>query len=135
MPATELTNVFLRCLLDLQTDEPCISFRFHPGSTRRPSAWRFRQRDSGGHPAFYNDTAAITYLLSLGFTLKEARNWGICGCIEPVVLGITDFQTNSSNFNVNKILEITLHNGYDPLTKKQLASKPEIRESLPVSGM
>ena len=120
----ELTNVFLRCLLDLQTDEPCISFRFHPGVNEETFRLAIQAaRDSGGHPAFYNDTAAITYLLSLGFTLKEARNWGICGCIEPVVLGITDFQTNSSNFNVNKILEITLHNGYDPLTKKQLGIK------------
>lgn len=120
----ELTNVFLRCLLDLQTDEPCISFRFHPGVNEETFRLAIQAAgDSGGHPAFYNDTAAITYLLSLGFTLKEARNWGICGCIEPVVLGITDFQTNSSNFNVNKILEITLHNGYDPLTKKQLGIK------------
>ena len=120
----ELTNVFLRCLLDLQTDEPCISFRFHPGVNEETFRLAIQAaRDSGGHPAFYNDTAAIAYLLSLGFTLKEARNWGICGCIEPVVLGITDFQTNSSNFNVNKILEITLHNGYDPLTKKQLGIK------------
>lgn len=117
----ELTNVFLRCLLDLQTDEPCISFRFHPGVNEETFRLAIKAaRDSGGHPAFYNDTAAITYLLSLGFTLKEARNWGICGCIEPVVCGITDFQTNSGNFNVNKILEITLHNGYDPVSKKQL---------------
>ena len=120
----ELTNVFLRCLLDLQTDEPCISFRFHPNVNEETFRLAIRAaRDTGGHPAFYNDTAAITYLLSLGFTLKEARNWGICGCIEPIVCGITDFQTNSGNFNVNKILEITLHNGFDPVSGKQLGIK------------
>lgn len=120
----ELTNVFLRCLLDLQTDEPCISFRFHPNINNESFRLAIRAaRDSGGHPAFYNDTTAITYLLSLGFTLKEARNWGICGCIEPIVCGITDFQTNAGNFNVNKILEITLHDGYDPVSKKQLGIK------------
>ncbi len=120
----ELTNVFLRCLLDLQTDEPCISFRFHKNVNEETFRLAIQAaRDTGGHPAFYNDDAAITYLLSLGFTLKEARNWGICGCIEPVVMGITDFQTNSGNFNVNKVLEITLHNGYDPVTKKQLGIK------------
>lgn len=120
----ELTNVFLRCLLDLQTDEPCISFRYH----RNISEETFRlaikaARDTGGHPAFYNDSSAITYLLSLGFTLKEARNWGICGCIEPIVVGKTDFQSNSGNFNTNKVLEIMLHNGFDPVSKKQLGIK------------
>lgn len=120
----ELTNVFLRCLLDLQTDEPCISFRYHQNVNEETFRLAIRAaRDTGGHPAFYNDSAAITYLLSLGFTLKEARNWGICGCIEPVVCGITDFQTNSANLNSNKILEITLHNGYDPVSKKQLGLK------------
>ena len=120
----ELTNVFLRCLLDLQTDEPCISFRFHRNVNEETFRLAIKAaRDTGGHPAFYNDDAAITYLLSLGFTLKEARNWGICGCIEPIVVGKTDFQTNAGNFNANKVLEIMLHNGYDPVTKKQLGIK------------
>ncbi len=120
----ELTNVFLRCLLDLQTDEPCISFRFHRNVNEETFRLAIKAaRDTGGHPAFYNDDAAITYLLSLGFTLKEARNWGICGCIEPIVVGKTDFQTNAGNFNSNKVLEIMLHNGYDPVTKKQLGIK------------
>ncbi len=120
----ELTNVFLRCLLDLQTDEPCISFRYHQNVNNETLRLAIKAaRDTGGHPAFYNDSSAITYLLSLGFTLKEARNWGICGCIEPIVCGITDFQTNSGNFNSNKVLEITLNNGFDPVTKKQLGPK------------
>lgn len=117
----ELTNVFLRCMRDLQTDEPCISFRFHPNVNEETFRLAIEAaRDSGGHPAFYNDTAAITYLLSLGFTLKEARNWGICGCIEPHVLGKTDFQSNPGYFNPLKIFNITLHNGYDPVTNQFL---------------
>jgi len=32
----ELTNVFLRCMRDLQTDEPCITFRFHPNINEEP---------------------------------------------------------------------------------------------------
>lgn len=120
----ELTNVFLRSMLDLQTDEPCISFRYHPNINEETFRLAIQAaRDTGGHPAFYNDTTAITYLLSLGFTLKEARNWGICGCIEPHVLGKTDFQSNPGYFNPNKVLDICLHNGYDPVTKLQLGLK------------
>ncbi len=120
----EVTDIFLRCLLNLQTDEPCISFRYHQNVNEETFRLAIRAaRDTGGHPAFYNDDSAIIYLLSLGFTLKEARNWGICGCIEPIVLGKTDFQSNSGNFNTNKVLEIALHDGVDPLTGKQLGPK------------
>lgn len=117
----ELTRVFLRCMRDLQTDEPCISFRFHPNVDEETFRLAIEvARDSGGHPAFYNDTTAISYLLSLGFTLKEARNWGICGCIEPHSLGITDFQSNPGYFNPLKVLDVCLHNGYDPVTNQML---------------
>ena len=113
----ELTRIFLRSMRDLQTNEPCISFRYH--SKIDEETFRLAiavARDNGGHPAFYNDATAISYLLSLGFTLKEARNWGICGCIEPQVLGKTDFQSNPGYFNPIKILDVMLHNGYDPIT-------------------
>ena len=117
----ELTRVFLRCLLDLQTDEPCISFRYHPNVDEETFRLAIKAaRDTGGHPAFYNDSTAITYLLQLGFTLKEARNWGICGCIEPQVLGKSDFQSNPGYFNPIKIFDIMLHNGYDHVTGKKL---------------
>ena len=120
----ELTRVFLRCMLDLQTDEPCISFRYHKKVDEETFRLAIKAaRDTGGHPAFYNDETAITYLLQLGFTLKEARNWGICGCIEPQVLGISDFQSNPGYFNPIKILDVTLHNGYDSTTGKVLGLK------------
>lgn len=117
----ELTRVFLRSMKDLQTDEPCISFRFHPNIDEETFRLAIDvAREGGSHPAFYNDTTAITYLLGLGFTLKEARNWGISGCIEPHSLGITDFQSNPGYFNPIKVFEITLRNGYDRASKTQL---------------
>lgn len=117
----ELTRIFLRCMLDLQTDEPCISFRYHRNIDEETFRLAIKAaRDTGGHPAFYNDDAAITYLLSLGFTLKEARNWGICGCIEPQVLGMTDFQSNPGYFNTIKIFDLMLHNGVDTMSGRQV---------------
>jgi len=117
----ELTRVFLRCMRDLQTDEPCISFRYHKNIDEETFRLAIEvARDNGGHPAFYNDHTAISYLLSLGFTLKEARNWGICGCIEPHVLGKTDFQSNPGYFSPIKILEIVLHNSVDPVSGNKL---------------
>lgn len=117
----ELTNLILHCMEDLQTKEPCISFRYHDNINEETFRLALSvARQGGSHPAFFNDGAAISHLLGLGFTLKEARDWGICGCIEPIVPGKTDFQSNTGYFNVIKVFELMLHDGYDPLLKKQI---------------
>lgn len=116
----ELTDLILRCTADLQTKEPCMSFRYHDNVNPETFRLALSVARTGGHPAFFNDNTCISHLLGLGFTLKEARDWGICGCIEPIVQGKTDFQSNTGYFNPIKIFEITLHNGVDPLTRQQI---------------
>ncbi len=117
----DLTRLILHCMEDLQTKEPCVSFRYHDGVDEETFKLALAvARKGGSHPAFFNDSTNIAHCLSLGHTLEEARNWGICGCIEPSVPGITDFQSNAGYFNPSKVFEITLHNGVDPLTGKQI---------------
>lgn len=115
----DLTRLFLHCMEDLQTKEPCISFRYHDKVD--PETFRLAlsvARDGGSHPAFFNDSTNISHALGFGHTIEQARDWGICGCIEPSVPGITDYQSNAGYFNTGKVLEITLNNGIDPLTGK-----------------
>jgi len=120
----ELTNLILHCMEDLQTKEPCVSFRYHKNINQETFRLALAvARQGGSHPAFFNDEIAVSHLLDLGFTLEEARDWGICGCIEPVVQGKTDFQSNAGYFNPIKVLEITLNNGMDPVTKTQMGLK------------
>lgn len=120
----ELTRLILHCMSDLQTKEPCVSFRYHDGVDEETFRLALAvARDGGSHPAFFNDATNISHLLSLGHTLEEARNWGICGCIEPSVPGITDFQSNAGYFNPSKVFEITLNDGVDPLTGTQIGLK------------
>lgn len=117
----DLTRLILNCMLDLQTKEPCVSFRYHDKVDEETFKLAIAvARKGGSHPAFFNDSTNISHLLSLGHSLEEARNWGICGCIEPSVPGITDFQSNAGYFNPSKVFEIMLHNGVDPLTGKQV---------------
>ncbi len=117
----DLTRLILHCMEDLQTKEPCVSFRYHDNVDEETFRLALAvARKGGSHPAFFNDSTNIAHCLSLGHTLEEARNWGICGCIEPSVPGMTDFQSNAGYFNPSKVFEITLHNGVDPLTGKQI---------------
>ena len=119
----ELTRLILSCMDDLQTKEPCISFRYHDGVDQETFRLALSVARRGGHPAFFNDDTNIANLLGLGHTLKEARDWGICGCIEPSVPGITDFQSNAGYFNPIKVFEIMLNNGMDPVTKVQIGPR------------
>ena len=120
----DLTRLILHCMEDLQTKEPCVSFRYHDKVDEETFRLALSvARKGGSHRAFFNDATNISDLSSLGFSLEEARNWGICGCIEPSVPGITDFQSNAGYFNPSKVFEITLNNGRDPLTGKQIGLK------------
>lgn len=64
-----------------------------------------------GVPAFYNDEVIVTALVNRGVTLKDARNYGIIGCVEPQCPGKTEGWHDSGFFNLGKLLEITLNGG------------------------
>ena len=114
-----LTDLVLRSIIEMPTKEPAMSFRYHINrSTLRLALECIRKGNS--HPAFFNDNICIPNLLSMGYSVKEAREYCVCGCVENMVPGITDENANVGFFNPYKILEITLNNGVDPVSKKQI---------------
>lgn len=72
-----------------------------------------------GQPSLFNTDVIIQQLLSQGKSLTDARNGGASGCVETGAFG-TEAYTLSGYFNLNKVLEITLYNGTDPRTGKQI---------------
>ena len=68
-----------------------------------------------GQPSFFNSDAIIQQLLSQGKSIADARNGGASGCVETGAFG-TEAYTLSGYFNLNKVLEITLHKGCNPET-------------------
>ena len=57
-----------------------------------------------------------------GKSLEDARNGGASGCVESGAFG-TEAYILTGYFNLVKVLEVTLHNGTDPLTGKQIGIK------------
>ena len=55
-----------------------------------------------------------------GVSIEEARNWGIMGCVQPVVAGYTDGRPTVGYVNLLKCLELVIHNGINPIDGKQL---------------
>ncbi len=85
-------------------------------------------RTGMGQPSVFNCDAVIQELTRQGKSLLDARNGGTSGCVEAGAFG-TEAYILTGYFNLVKILEITLNNGIDPATKKQIGLKtgdPEI---------
>ncbi len=72
-----------------------------------------------GQPSVFNTDAIIMELLRQVKELEDARNGGASGCVEAGAFG-TEAYMLTGYFNLPKILEITLNNGFDPRTKKMV---------------
>ncbi|MBN2900024.1 MAG: pyruvate formate lyase family protein, partial [Clostridia bacterium] len=75
-------------------------------------------RKGWGQPAFYNTEAVIQELMNAGKSIEDARQGGTSGCVETGAYG-KEAYILTGYFNLPKILEITLHNGLDPVSGKQ----------------
>jgi pyruvate-formate lyase len=76
-------------------------------------------RTGFGQPSIFNTDAVIQELLRQGKSLEDARRGGCSGCVESGAFGREAYFL-SGYFNLPKILELTLHDGLDPQTGKQL---------------
>lgn len=76
-------------------------------------------RTGFGQPSIFNTDAIIQQLLRQGKDIEDARNGGASGCVETGAFG-TEAYVLTGYFNLAKILEVTLHNGFDPRTQKQI---------------
>ncbi len=75
-----------------------------------------------GQPSVFNTDAIVQEMILHGKSVEDARKAGASGCVEAGVFG-KECYILTGYFNLPKILEITLHNGLDPRTKKQIGLK------------
>lgn len=75
-----------------------------------------------GQPSIFNTDAIIQELTRQGKSIIDARNGGASGCVEAGAFGKESYIL-TGYFNIPKVLEITLNNGYDPRTKKNIGLK------------
>lgn len=72
-----------------------------------------------GQPSVFNTDAIVQEMLLQGKSMEDARKAGASGCVEAGAFG-REAYILTGYFNLPKILEITLHNGWDPRTQKQI---------------
>jgi formate C-acetyltransferase len=76
-------------------------------------------RKGYGFPSVFNADSVVEELLRQGKTIEDARQGGTSGCVETGAFG-KEAYILTGYFNLVKILEITLANGFDVRTGKQI---------------
>ena len=108
----ELTYLFLEVMEEAGLRDPNYQARVHAGS---PPEYLLRVADVArkgkGVPAVFNDGAAVASLVYHGYTLQEARDYAVVGCVELALPGISFLSTDAALFNLPLCLELALNEG------------------------
>ncbi len=116
----DVSYLILDCMDEMKLLQPSSNVQI---SRKTPQKFLKRaceiSRKGWGQPAFYNTEAIIQELLNAGKSLEDARRGGTSGCVETGAFG-NEAYILTGYFNLPKIFELTLNNGYDKVTGKQL---------------
>ena len=117
----DLSFLFLKAQKDIGLPQPNLSLRLHKHTNNELLKEAVRVVSLGsGMPQFFNDEAIIEELEKLGISHKDAMDYAIVGCVELTTQGNNLGWSDAAMFNLNKVLELTLHHGKCLITKKQL---------------
>jgi trans-4-hydroxy-L-proline dehydratase len=116
----ELTYLILDVIEEMRLLQPSSMVQI---SKRNPDQLVKRALDiiktGYGQPSLFNTDSIIQEMLRQGKSIVDARNGGASGCVETGAFGKESYIL-TGYFNLTKILEITLNNGIDPQTGKQI---------------
>ncbi|RPI30138.1 MAG: glycyl radical protein [Chloroflexota bacterium] len=76
-------------------------------------------RTGFGQPSVFNADLIVQELVRQGKSIHDARNGGSSGCVEVGAFGKENYNL-TGYFNMPKVLEITLNNGFDPRTGRKI---------------
>jgi trans-4-hydroxy-L-proline dehydratase len=82
-----------------------------------------------GFPSIFNADTVVEEQIRQGKTLEDARAGGCSGCVEVGAFGKEAFIL-TGYFNLVKVLELTLHDGIDPRTGRQLGPRTGAADAL-----
>lgn len=116
----EVSYLILECMDEMKLLQPSSNVQI---SRKTPQDFLKKaceiSRKGWGQPAFYNTEAIVQELLNAGKSIEDARKGGTSGCVETGAFG-NEAYILTGYFNIPKILELTLFNGYDHMTGIQL---------------
>ncbi|MBR0373274.1 MAG: glycyl radical protein [Mogibacterium sp.] len=115
-----VSYLILDCMDEMRLVQPNSNVQI---SRKTPAKFLKRaceiSRKGWGQPAFYNTDELVQELLNAGKTLLDARQGGSSGCVETGSWG-NEAYILTGYLNIPKIFQLTLYNGFDPVSGKQI---------------
>ncbi len=119
----ELSYIILDVIEEMRLLQPSSMVQI---SKRTPNNFLKRMlkivKTGFGQPSIFNTDTIIQVMLRQGKAIVDARNGGASGCVETGAFGKESYIL-TGYFNFVKILEITLNDGLDVRTGKQVGLK------------
>ncbi len=116
----EVTYLLLDVVEEMRLLQPSASIHV---SKKNPDAFIKRAariiRTGFGQPSVFNNDLVVQELLRQGKSILDARQGGTSGCVETGAFGKENYNL-TGYFNLPKVLELTLHNGLDARTGRQI---------------
>jgi len=127
--SNELTHMLLDIIDEMHLLQPSSNLQL---SRKTPDAVLTHAlrviRNGYGFPSVFNTDAVVEEQIRQGKSLEDARAGGCSGCVETGAFG-KEAYILTGYFNLVKVLEITLHDGIDPRTGKQLGLRTGAADS------
>ena len=119
----DVTYLVLEVIDEMQLVQPSTNIQL---SKKNPDKFLNKTckviKNGAGQPSVFNADAVVEELVRHGKNIEDARDGGTSGCVEAGSFG-KECYALTGYFNLVKVLEITLNNGFDPAAKKQLGPK------------
>ena len=116
----EVTYLILDVIEEMRLLQPSSSIQV---SKKNPNQFIKRAaqiiKTGFGQPSVFNHDLVVQEMLRVGKSIADARDGGTSGCVETGAFGKENYNL-TGYFNIPKILELTVHNGRDPRTDKQI---------------
>ena len=132
----DLTNDSTYALLDAYYDmnlpQPILSVKLHKNTPQKlyEELGRFLFTPGCLTPSFFNDDSLFKVLPEAGIDIDDVVDTSIAGCQEPLIMGKDNGNTTNSWFNLGKVLELTLNNGYSTVTGEKIGTVCEETDAL-----
>lgn len=99
----DYTKLFIKCLEKVHLPDPKILLRCSAAMPTDLLELAMECNATGiGSPLFSNDDIVIPYLIDFGYDKKDAYNYGVSACWEPLSIGNSLEQNNLANIEYGK---------------------------------
>ncbi len=121
--ANEVSHLLLDIIDDMHLLQPSSNLQLASRTPEELLRHVLRVVRKGyGFPSLFNADAVVAEQLRQGKSLEDARAGGCSGCVETGAFGKEAFIL-TGYFNLPKVLELTLNDGLDPRSGRQLGPR------------